>query len=250
MSLAATATDRRVSHPRRLGRGFVCAGVLAALFLGMAASPATGSSPPKPSPVVEEADREFSTMTATRYQHRNREDVAAGTYFYDCVGFVTYALGRAAPAARSTIMHAIRRGFVPSPARYVRLFDELDGTQTGWTPVRLVRDLHPGDIVAWTYEHPASSNGHAFVVASPPQPDGRRSALVRVWDSTATPHGPHDTRRTDPKNLPGPNGKPSGLGSGTVRIDTNIDGTLATVHWSPTSSAVPAARFGIGRPTS
>ena len=199
-------------------------------------------------------------MAATRYQHRNRENLEAGTYFYDCVGFVTYALGRAAPVARSTIMStfSIRAGLVPSPELYVRLFDELNGGQAGWTAVHDVADLRPGDVVAWSYDSTTSSNepghdhaahGHAFIVASPPQPDGPRSYLVQVWDSTATPHGPNDTRRTNPKNLPGPDGRPSGLGTGTVRLDANTDGTLGTVHWSPTGGSVPAAHFGMGRPT-
>jgi hypothetical protein len=154
------------------------------------------------------------------------------------------------PEARSTIMtsFSIRPGFVPSPARYVQLFNELDGSQSGWTPVRRVADLRPGDVVAWTYHHPTNSNGHAFVVAAAPTRDGAGSWLMSVWDSTGTPHGPNDTRRSNPKNLPGANGKPSGLGRGTVRLDTNTDGTLTNVHWSASSGTVAPARYGIGRP--
>jgi hypothetical protein len=216
---------------------------------------------PGPSSLATEAEREFTTMTATRYQHHNQENATAGTYFYDCVGFVTYALGRAVPTAQSTILttFSIRPGFVPSPGLYVRLFNQLDGTQAGWSAVQHVADLAPGDIVAWSYDRASSSNepghdhssrGHAFVVAAAPQPDGPNRFLVQVWDSTATPHGPNDTRRTNPKNLPGPNGKPSGLGTGTVQLDARPDGTLVTVHWTPTSGPVPAAHFAMGHPTS
>jgi hypothetical protein len=254
------------------------AAVAAALTLavgavsGVAASPAVGTSwrhdpavrataAPVNGPLLGEAVHEYSTMTATRYQHRNREDAAAGTYFYDCVGFVTYALAQAAPTARTTIIdtYKIAPGRVPSPKKYVQLFGTLNGSQPGWSPVRSVADLQPGDVVAWAYDDATSSNepghdhaasGHAFVVGGAPQASGSRSYLVTVWDSTGTPHGPNDTRRTNPKNLPGPSGKPSGLGTGTVRIDAAADGSIATVHWSPDSGPVPAAHFAMGRPTS
>ncbi len=190
-------------------------------------------------------------MRATRYQHHNVENTRRRTYFYDCVGFVTYALQQSRPTAHSTLMTrlAIRRGYVPSPALYVRFFDQLDGTQPGWSAIARVSDLQPGDVVAWAYDNPSHSNGHAFVVGSAPTPDGTDSWLVTVWDSTASPHGRDDTRRTNPKNLPGPNGKPSGLGRGVVRLDADGTGRLTAVHWSSTSGPVAAARYGMGRPT-
>jgi len=225
--------------------------------VGIAAPDATSAV----GPLLGEAVREYTTMTATRYQHRNVENAEAGTYFYDCVGFVTYALSQAAPVADATIRHdyAIRADRVPAPGVYVRLFAALDGSQAGWEPVTRVADLQPGDVVAWSYDNAVSSNepghdhsarGHAFVVAGLAQPSGSDSYLVQVWDSTGTPHGPNDTRRTNPKNLPDAGGKPSGLGSGTVRLDAGPDGSLTTVHWTPTSGPVPAAHYGMGRPVS
>jgi hypothetical protein len=195
---------------------------------------------------------EYDTMTATRYQAALRVDVAKGTYFYDCVGFVTYALGQAAPQARTTIItkYKIAPHRIPSPARYVALFGVLDGTQPGWQPVHRVVDLQPGDVVAWTYAHPRGSNGHALVVGSAPQAIGADRYLVTVWDSTATPHGPDDTRLTNPRNLPGGNGKPSGLGRGQIVLDAAADGSVARVHWTPTGAAVGTATYGMGRPDS
>jgi hypothetical protein len=278
MTNRVTAGKRQLEarpHPV-LGRSTVCL-VSALLAAAALAVPANASSEPPPrltspstvrpaqlaapvSAVLTEAEHEFSTMTATRYQHHNVENAVPGTYFYDCVGFVTYALDQAAPAAHSTIMtrFSVRPGRVPSPGLFVQLFGQLNGTQAGWAPVHRVADLLLGDVVAWSYDNAASSNepghdhmsrGHAFIVAAAPQPDGTNSYLVQVWDSTATPHGPNDTRRTNPKNLPGPNGKPSGLGTGTVRLDANADGALANVHWSPTSGTVPDAHLAMGRPT-
>ena len=255
----------------RLGAIVVAVGAALAVAVPARAAAPTRPSPPAriaapdaasaAGPLLGEAVREYTTMTATRYQHRNVENTTAGIYYYDCVGFVTYALSQAAPVADATIRRAysIRSDRVPAPGVYVRLFTTLDGTQAGWEPVTRVADLQPGDVVAWSYDNAASSNepghdhsarGHAFVVASTPQPSGSDSYLVQVWDSTGTPHGPNDTRRTNPKNLPDAGGKPSGLGSGTVRLDAGPDGSLATVHWTPTSGPVPAAHYGIGRPVS
>jgi len=200
--------------------------------------------------MVGEAMLEYDTMTATRYQAALRVNLGRGTYFYDCVGFVTYALGRVAPVARQTVYRTfnIAPDRVPSPARYVTLFQELNGTQPGWLPVRQVADLKPGDVVAWSYTHPDHANGHALVVGSVPRLIGTSQYLVTVWDSTATPHGPQDTRLTNPKNLPGVNGKPSGLGRGEVVFDTAANGSIVRVHWSPGGSAVGPATYAMGRP--
>jgi len=199
-----------------------------------------------------EAVHEYDTMTATRYQAALRVNLVRGTYFYDCVGFVTYALGRRMPQARETVYRAfnIAPSRIPSPARYVALFGQLDGTQAGWQPVRRVTDLQPGDVVAWSYTHPHGANGHALIVGSAPQRVGADQYLVTVWDSTATPHGTDDTRRTNPKNLPGRNGKPSGLGRGQTVFDAGANGAITRVHWSPEGSAVGPATYAMGRPVS
>ena len=253
--------SRNRRRARRTVAGLVAAGLSAALLAVPVGASTPDQATPSAAPVLAEAQHEFTTMTATRYQHHNVENAAAGTYFYDCVGFVTYALSQAAPVAHSTIMtkFSVRQGRVPSPGLYVQLFDQLDGSQAGWAPVHRVADLLPGDIVSWSYDNATSSNepghehasrGHAFVVAAAPQADGTNSFLVQVFDSTGTPHGPKDSRRTNPKNLPGPNGKPSGLGTGTVRLDADAAGALVNVHWTPTSGTVSAADFAMGAPTS
>ena len=200
--------------------------------------------------MVGEAMYEYDTMTATRYQAALRVNTDRGTYFYDCVGFVTYALERVEPVARHTIYSAfnVAPDRIPSPARYVALFQQLNGTQPGWLPVRQVSDLEPGDVVAWSYTHPDHANGHALVVGSVPRLIGTSEYLVTVWDSTATPHGPQDTRLTNPKNLPGANGEPSGLGRGQVVFDAASNGSILRVHWSPQGSAVGPATYAMGRP--
>jgi hypothetical protein len=213
------------------------------------AEPAPPVSNP-PVPLTNEAGREYRVMSETRYQHLRV--VSGGRFFYDCVGFLAYALGQADPVALATINRtfSIAAHRVPSPARFVSLFDRLDGAQLGWRPIRRVADLEPGDVIAWTYVNPTGSNGHAAVVAEAPVASSAGSYLVTVWDSTATPHGPADTRRVNPRNLPGPNGRPSGLGSGTIRVDARPDtGAVLAVHWSPSSGPLAPAHYGLGRPT-
>jgi hypothetical protein len=209
--------------------------------------------------MVGEAEREYTSMVATRYQHHNQESEADHTFFYDCVGFVSYAMSQAAPTASTTTRDTlkIKKGYVPSPASYVRLFGKVDaGTGlAGWAPVTSVAALQAGDVVAWYYDSgaaakPGSASGHAVVIAGPPSQTGSDAYSVLVYDSTATPHGSDDTRRTNPANKPGPHGKPSGLGRGTIGIQAKSDGQIAAVQWSAGGSAVKSAHYGMARPVS
>src|SRR5579859_6658529 len=104
LAVESRPDDRRRRHTRRMVAGLAAAGLSAALLAVPAQASTPGQGSPSTAPMLAEAQHELNTMTATRYQHHNVEDAAAGTYFYDCVGFVTYALGQAAPTARSTIM--------------------------------------------------------------------------------------------------------------------------------------------------
>lgn len=223
-----------------------------AASLAAANAPATG-------PMVTEATREYTTMAATRYQHQNRESEANHTYFYDCVGFVSYAMSRAAPTAWATARDTlhIRKGYVPSPAHYASLFATVNGgtSITGWAPVQSVTALQPGDVIVWYYDaaardKPGSASGHAVVVAETPTPTGPDAYSALVYDSTATPHGPNDTRLTNRANQPGPVGKPSGLGEGTIGILATAGGQIAAVQWSSGGRAVASAHYAMARPVS
>jgi hypothetical protein len=248
----------------RMAAVFLMAGVaaLASLVSPALAAPAPSksvSSSPGAAPMLDEAAREYTTMVATRYQHSNQESEADHHYFYDCVGFISYAMTRAAPTAWATTRNElkIRPGFVPSPAKYVSLFDKLDtGTNlAGWAPVTSVAALQPGDLVAWSYNrssaaNPGNASGHAVVIAATPTPTGPDTYSVLVYDSTATPHGPDDTRHINLANKPGPLGRPSGLGHGTIGLLEKSDGHIAAVQWSAGGPAVRSAHYGMARPVS
>ena len=198
-------------------------------------------------------------MVATRYQHHNVESEVDRTYFYDCVGFVAYALSRGAPTASATSRSLLNIGdrFVPSPAKYVSLFDKIDaGTSVaGWAPVTSVANLQPGDVIAWYYDaaataKPGSATGHSVVIAAAPTKTGSDAYSVLVYDSTATPHGPHDTRLTNPANKPNKGGKPSGLGQGTIGLLVTSSGAISSVQWSAGGKSVKSAHYGMARPIS
>jgi hypothetical protein len=208
---------------------------------------------PDSSPVLAAVTDQYTTMTATRYQHHDVENAQAGTYFYDCVGMVTYTLHLAAPNAIGALESdlGIRKGFVPNPAHYLQWFTALPAEPNPfWLSVGHVEAILPGDVLAWTIEannpHPIPA-GHALIAAGPPLLLSDGSYALLVYDSTGTPHGPYDTRRTNPRNELGPNGLPSGLGSGTIQLFVDpISGAPAAEAWT-VGTARTAQVIGIAR---
>lgn len=203
-------------------------------------------------PLLVEATEQFKAMTTTLYQHKTEVDRTAGSYRYDCVGFVSYALKHAAPQAWASAFKAtgIDKGRIPRPPRYRTFFASLaDTPQPGWEAVVKIADLRPGDIVAWEHKT-ATAVGHAVIIGTIPvaAPDG--SWLVMVYDSTASPHA-EDTRPADERAQPlAPGGRHSGLGHGMMSLIADpATGALTGYRWSPKAktSTVPIAA---GRPLS
>ena len=202
-------------------------------------------------PLYHEATNEFATMTTTLYQYWLRVDREAGSYKYDCVGFVSYALRQAAPKAWETTVKVtgIAKGRIPSPPRYRAFFADLaDRPRAGWEAVTRASELRPGDVVAWAHKT-KTSNGHAVVIGSVPVrlPDG--AWLVEVYDSTSSPHG-DDSRPDDPRAQPvAGSGRHSGLGHGVmVFVVDPVSGALTGVRWSPKAKAITVP-IAAGRPT-
>lgn len=201
---------------------------------------------PEIGPLYREAEKQFREMKSTAYQHKTQVDEKVETYRYDCVGFVAYALKRAAPQARASAFQALKiaPGRIPSPPKYVAFFHGLAKTpQQGWQAVTRVQDLRPGDVVAWEYKTETSS-GHAVIVASVPVAAKEGTWIVKVYDSTSSPHGedsrPQDTRAT----VLSTNGKRSGLGHGMMAFSADpVSGALNGYRWSAKSKTkiVPIA---------
>jgi hypothetical protein len=203
-------------------------------------------------PLFYEATYEFTTMTTTMYQHRTRVDREAGSYEYDCVGFVSYALRQAAPQAWATVFKAtgLTKGHIPSPSLYRSFFAGLAAKpQPGWEAVAKVSDLRPGDVVAWEHKTETSS-GHAVLIGSTPLPLANGLWSVEVYDSTSAPHS-DDSRPKDRRaQAQATTGRPSGLGHGTMLfIADPANGTLTGVAWGRKSKRITVP-IAAGRPTS
>jgi len=230
-----------------------CFVVVALAAHGLLVAELKGSEPPAISgPLFQEATNEFAAMTSTSYQHKTQVDSAAGSYHYDCVGFISYALKRAAPQAWATTVNitGIARGRIPSPLQYRAFFASLtEKPQLGWEAVTKAADLRPGDVVAWEHKT-ESAVGHAVVIdgAPVPLPDG--SWLVEVYDSTSSPHS-DDSRSEDHRaQVLASTGRRSGLGHGVmVFMADPVSGALTGVRWSPKAKAITVP-IAAGRPTS
>ena len=216
------------------------------------------AAPGSSSPVLGAVIQAWQTMDWTIYAHHDVVDATAGTYQFDCVGMTNYFLSVGAPAANQALRSKLGIGthFVPRPAAMARYFAALTTKGNGWwTPVRKVTAIQGGDIIAVPPKSGTCQSGHALVAAGRPLRLDNGDYALLVYDSTATPHGPSDTRLTDPHNRPlppttaRPYPRPSGLGSGTIEIKPGSSGTPRTMYWSIDGPAYGAA-LQIARPTS
>jgi hypothetical protein len=220
---------------------------------GWSAAELKGTEPPAVSgPLFQEATNEFGVMTTTIYQSKTQVDWAAGSFQYDCVGFIAYALKRATPQAWATTakVTAIAKGRIPSPLRYRAFFASLtEKPQPGWEAVTKASELRPGDVVAWEHKT-ETAVGHAVVIGGTPVPMPDGSWLVEVYDSTSSPHS-DDSRPNDPRaQLLASTGQRSGLGHGVmVFIADRASGALTGFRWSPKAKAITVP-IAAGRPTS
>ena len=222
------------------------------IILLLSVSVARAESAAGESPLFIEVTREFKTMTATLYQYQTRVDRTAGSYKYDCVGFVSYALRQAAPQAWDSVFKAtgIGKGRIPSPPRYRAFFASLaEKPQPGWEVVTKPADLRPGDVVAWEHKT-ESAVGHAVIIGGVPALAEDGSWVVEVYDSTSSPHA-DDSRREDKRaQLLERTGRPSGLGRGTMAFVADPEsGVLIGLRWSP-KAKILIAPIAAGRPTS
>jgi hypothetical protein len=230
--------------------------------LGITLSPAASS------PLVAAAYHQFNTMRCTHYQHHDVQDPNAGTYYYDCVGFTSYSVRVADATAWNELASAVHlpAGRVPSPRLYVSFFRRLvPSSQPGWRPVATGSGIQPGDLLAWSPEAlDSESAGHSVMALSAPEPLGGGRFALAVMDSTATGHGPDDTRRADnplsQRNAPlgashaskgtrlhrARADARSGLGIGVIALDTGPSGSVTGVEWT-VGTAVEHVSFAAAR---
>jgi hypothetical protein len=227
----------------------------AAMVLGACATPAPATNPGQlaasgrlaatdassPQLLAAEVRRELTAMRSTRYQHTTDVDERTGAYFYDCSGLVDYAAKRAVPADADALpISTSLRPLAGDIERYLHL--GLAHPIDGWTSLSRVDALHAGDVIAWlaTEDSSTGDTGHVMIVLADPSANPARPDewLVRVADSTLSPHGLDSRPRGD-----------TGLGTGTIGLVADHAGAPIAFYWQGGVSG-KAKRTGIalGRP--
>ena len=192
--------------------------------------------------LVSEGERELGAVKTTLYQHKTDVDEKAGRFFYDCSGFLSYAINRVAPEAYSEIPVSRSREKRPLASDFYHLFARLKSMPSKrWMPVSYVIDLKPGDIIAWLRpeNHNSTNTGHVMLVLKTPilNPALPNELLIQVIDSSHSGHS-QDSRAK---------GK-SGLGSGTIGILVNSEGAPVKYRWrGGISKRIEATSIAFGR---
>jgi hypothetical protein len=204
-------------------------------------APPSGPDQTAPGLLVAEVQRELTAMRASRYQHTTEVDESAGTYFYDCSGLIDYAARRVIPIAADALPTSTSARPLAGDIEHY-LHGGLDHPVAGWTAIRRVADLRPGDVIAWlaTEDSTTGDTGHTMVVFDAPTPDAARPGewLVQVADSTLSPHAGDSRRRGE-----------TGLGTGTIGLLDDSDGGPTAFYWQGgVSRNAKATEVALGRP--
>jgi hypothetical protein len=232
---------------RRLGWVIGLVAVTAAVASGCVAGHAL-STIRHPAPetggkaLLNEVRREFHQVRSSRYQHITEVNADTGEFYFDCSGFLDYALARSRSRALASVPMTANSGrqLAPDYQRYLQWLDQ-GGSSDSWRAVRAVTQLRSGDVIAWrTAPGPQSQQpSHVMVVLDPPVPDqGHRGQwLVTVADSATVPHA-HDVRYGA-----------DGLGTGIIGLETDPTGRPTGFMWrgGKTHLAQPA-EIALGRP--
>lgn len=125
--------------------------------------------------------------------------------------------------------------------------------ENGFRRIREISHIAPGDFIAIKYNDGSADTGHVMMVDAAPveQPaadpivPGTTQYTVTVIDSSASGHGPDDTRSLG-------NGKfTGGIGRGVFRLYANRDGQIAGYAWSASRKSVyyhrPGRALVVGR---
>ena len=220
-------------------------------------------APSSAASTLPSAYTQFNDMTCTQYTHKYQE-APPNFFYYDCVGFTGYTVRSADPLAWQSVVDALHlhAGYVPTPLAFEQFFNGLPTTpQPGWSAVPTVQSIQPGDVLAWqpgTAGVPdTAGTGHSVLPLVAPRAiagsNGTRWEVV-VMDSTAGGHGPDDTRKTtsplSQRNAPiltqHQTIEPSGLGIGTIALDTTPAGQVTGIEWN-VGDVPESIVFGAGR---
>ncbi|QTF49583.1 hypothetical protein qu_692 [Acanthamoeba polyphaga mimivirus] len=179
----------------------------------------------------------------TEYQHTNgpvwwgpNDNKTVYLSITDCSGFVNALLRKSFELSQKDMVEWFDSQRPLAVDYYNTIYQ-----QNGFTRIKNIYKLEPGDFIAIKFpnHHPSlDDTGHIMMINSYPEimasknlPDEYQNYndilqfRVNVIDQTATPHGRYDTRYS-------PDDNQNGLGSGYIKLYTNIDGTIIGYSWS------------------
>lgn len=193
---------------------------------------------------VDEARSLVATLDASRTQYKHGEQIVhwkqgdrPSEARCDCSGLLDALLTRAYGYHDGDYKRwfGVKR---PLAAHY----HDTILQENGFTRVRDVQLIQPGDILAVKYKQLATdkSTGHVMLVMEPPTPmiakrplvDGTKQWSVAIVDSTKSPHGKDDSRMNDDGT------KSNGVGRGTFRLYVDANGEVIAYAWSTSSGSI------------
>ena len=186
--------------------------------------------------VIAEAERILSQVKETSYSHKTSVDEAAGAYHLDCSGLACLVLKKTAPAALKEV--PVNGGEKRALAHdFYELFKNPAST-AHWKAVEKLKDLQPGDFIAWKNEdyQPGENTGHVMIVAVAPVVEKGVIYQVTVIDSSGSGHG-QDTRK------PGENG----VGKGTLYFTVDSEGVPVGVRFTSPAGKLNKKLITLGR---
>ena len=186
-----------------------------------------------------EALRILDNTQHTTYQHDIFIDEATGTYNVDCSGFVSYILGRVAPAHLELIpTHDTEPRLLAQD--YHTFFSSLPTeTTNGWQQILYLPDVRRGDFIAWPLPPPNPDTGHVFIVAADPVPVADDILAVMAYDASDILHY-NDSRGNGPGQFR------TGVGSGTFHLQIDSAGIPVAFRFDEPDPLI-TANIAIGR---
>ncbi len=206
--------------------------------------------------ILAEAERVVNTFTLSDYDYNTFINVKAGVYKVDCSSFLSYVLAISVYDWYEKIYaHAVLSRFPstknnPTLERclakdfysFFKNYNNRSDKYKGWEIISGLNDLNPGDIIAIKYEDGASNTGHVLILAGEPiqlegfsnTPVGYTEFLVKIIDSSASPHGTsttywprvRDTRTDNSKNV-----DEGGVGMGYMILGTKDTDTEQKIQF-------------------
>jgi hypothetical protein len=177
--------------------------------------------------VITEATRILEHAVFTTYSHETRIDEIEGRFELDCSAFANYVLSRAEPAAGQALASGAVHPERPLARDFFSWFRDISSQDSRWLHLSDVRELQPGDFIAWLIPPESNSRdtGHVMIVKQSPyaNPENSGEWLTSVIDAAASGHGKNDRRRK---------AGPNGVGSGVVGLVADDRGRPLAFRWS------------------